>query len=1261
MKYVLKRSLALLLLLAMILSMVPTAFAQEGQGEGAKTSTRGSEAVDPTTLQPSSPKTGDTMVETAALYDAIIRVREWLKTNAGNMDKFSPALVANLKNTLIEAAAFYETNNGVEKTDALQAEIDRWIISLNKAVSDTSMSMEAVDIPVTFYDFRSDGLMFEANGGNYYAYMMQNPGDTPSDIEAKFPGIMGSTLTSAGNGGKTMDLVERELVRGQLVYKEKTIEYIAWLIVRGYCRYFPEDTYGEVNRALYDKVIEISSAAGEDATSESFRTALGSWDSTIAKAGGYNGGYFNYDQVETAFDLAYYIATNMWRPIAQGDIMDKENNLPYNLTVDTYDFLRLVKNEDTGAYEITSNKPLSYVLGKNSTEDADGYMGAIYNPDLTKEQTIDINRMRFIPMGGRPIDARGNLVEDQIVPWQGFDGIPGFEDRTDPSKDQGFHFAMHAKGSFVYRKALNQYFYFLGDDDVYYYVNNQLVMDIGGGHPACDDILYLNDVAKDLGMVDGGVYSFDMFYIERHTRHSNMAFSTNIQIMDTDTFTSERQFNADKNFEEIPAGGKVEVGDTIVYQYELENSRDVPVSDLVFYDERLGVTLSGNVCILDGEPKNAEEGGNEEFDPKNLTLYYRGKNGGNPIVLDGSNAKDYAVLINEIEEAIGRTNEGQYNDFASSYTISGLTGEQIMELLALGLPVNCKLAIRGFQRDAKMVDQPYYSELSTSCQYEKAIIGTDGYYDHRPILLNGSAMVSTMVRPDPVFNANKLRYVVDYGKPLEMKLDKIRECIIVPESVIYRCRPEDLTLVGITDRGTHGQVSMEAPRSLGATEGSNEVYDCSSAFGSFKRESSALYYTPGQFLENVATAYAVFRIHLTYMDPNNNFNNVLQNNGVDVTADYYITVSLEIIPATMMYYEAEDFFGSEITYEELVKGGTVNTTPGTKSDSDLGKGTVTDPTPAQDTHYAEGKAKDYPGNHVLIDFDQDEESAQRYTDKAYYFAQEQINWDDGANWKNGTITNGTIAGSLLETNRDKAMLNLPIRYATFVEAKLRATETGTVKMTLITLKHTGVVEELPLSSLNMDTANADYWFSEDLSNNEVVKAGLNTLVGLKIEGPAGLVADYIFVGPYDLSPANQNAAPYFLEDFEGYESEDALNAVWSAKQSQASCGLTNRYPPIKLVKTDRGTSGLFIEQLALADHCDCNTNHYTNSLYNYFDRVELSIKPNTVHIPLSKASYFEVAAKGEGTLYCYLDLSNGKTIGAVRVEHLYTTPDDYVL
>ena len=105
MKHVLKRSLALLLLLAMILGMVPATLAQEGQGKGAKTSARGSETVDPTTLQPSSPKTGDTMVETAALYDAIIRVREWLKTNAGNMDKFSPALVANLKNTLIEAAA----------------------------------------------------------------------------------------------------------------------------------------------------------------------------------------------------------------------------------------------------------------------------------------------------------------------------------------------------------------------------------------------------------------------------------------------------------------------------------------------------------------------------------------------------------------------------------------------------------------------------------------------------------------------------------------------------------------------------------------------------------------------------------------------------------------------------------------------------------------------------------------------------------------------------------------------------------------------------------------------------------------------------------------------------------------------------------------------------------------------------------------------------------------------------------------------------
>ena len=1102
-------------------------------------------------------------IDASALRTEIEATITFLNDNAAFMDEYNPALVSELNALVVKAADFYNnTANGGDDTPELAAEIEAMANALTKLRSDVAMSRLAVDIPVTFYDFRADGLMFEAGFGEAYSYMMEAPGLSPDEAPA-FPGEKGGTLTSAGYGTKTTGLVEPELVNGQLVYKEETVEYIAYLIALGYRRSFG-GSYTGVTNHMHDKVAEISAKAGTDQTTQEWADALGSWDATIAKAGGYNGGYFRFDQVETAFDLAYYITTNMWRSVESDDYVDSvkdilsddnsrlvSHDLPYNLTVDAYDYLRLTKNPETGAYTISSNNPMQYIP---ATEDS---VGVIYNTDLTTETAIGKDVMRFIPMGGNPLDNQYNVLDTVAsVPWQGFDALDGLKDQTDLSTNQGFHFAMHASGSFVYQKGLNQYFYFLGDDDVYYFIDGKLVMDLGGGHPPCDDILYLNDIAAELGMVDGGVYTFDMFYIERHTGASNMTFSTNIQIMDTETFTSETQFNGAGK--EIPTGTKVEIGETITYQYELLNTRDVPVKNLVFYDEALGVTLSGSVCILNGTSEQiAQVGGNEETNPGNLALYYCGGTATQAEAVAKTYEEIKAILQGALDAS---TTNGIYQEFGNAaYSVTGLTGEQLMELLALGLPVNCSLAIKGFKRTAKETDQPFVSELYTSCEYEKAVIG-DYDYETRTVLLTGSATVSTNVRPEPVFSADKLRYVIDYGKPLEMDLLRIEECILIPESILYEA---EVSFAGITDQGTHQQMSTELPQNLGASS-VGISYDCPTAFGSFKQENGMLYYTPAQFLETVAKAYAVFKVTLKYnvIDENGVISEAVDGNGNRVIADYYVTAALEIIPATMMYYEAEDFLGSEITYEELEKGGEVNIAPGTKTDADLGYTTNTDSTPAQDTHYAEGKAKDVPGDQILIDFDNDEESAQRYTDKAYYFAQERINWDDSAYWQGGTVSDGVLTGSEISINRDAGMLNLSVEDATFVEIKVQAPTTGTLYVNLITLNHVGVRETVSLPALSIDEAGSDRWLVADISGYEIIEKGINTLVGIELSGIEGVKIDYIYVGPEAKSPINLNAGDtlYFKTNFGDYipaKKVDPNHWTMYAKYSDNVSGLVD--------------------------------------------------------------------------------------------------------
>ncbi len=88
------------------------------------------------------------------------------------------------------------------------------------------------------------------------------------------------------------------------------------------------------------------------------------------------------------------------------------------------------------------------------------------------------------------------------------------------------HFTYEAHSTFTFKAG--QSFTFTGDDDVWVFINNQRVIDLGGVHQSLSGTVDLNT----LGLTDGNTYNFDFFFAERNTFQSHFRIDTSIALGD---------------------------------------------------------------------------------------------------------------------------------------------------------------------------------------------------------------------------------------------------------------------------------------------------------------------------------------------------------------------------------------------------------------------------------------------------------------------------------------------------------------------------------------------------------------------------------------------------------------------------------------------------------------------------------------------------------------------------------------------------------
>ena len=444
-------------------------------------------------------------------------------------------------------------------------------------------------------------------------------------------------ITVTGTDGKTYRVPD---------YKAETVEYIA-VLLRDALRIAQTDANGNYNYNFvrgtangeqygYDangKPMDLASALRKElnvilpATGGKANLSecvdLGDYaELTDADKAGLIGEFSKIKgNIDTFVDAAYYLLMNLY-------VSDS-----YNQAQDEYSYLILsngtlssgknayvfdggfttgvaANTANTDAYRNSSQSAIVY----NKELDTISMSSALSKDQVYYQGLASTTRFPFLPV----TDAEGVYAGETKSPYFLDDGrgVMGVTKEGATFVNRNYNFAMAANGEFVYHYDEDLFFQFEGDDDVYLFINGELVLDIGGAHSITDVSLNVNDYvnwarkvlanpsnysaqqiarAKKLNLKDGGKYTFDFYYMERHGWGSNCRIVSNIVVTDPALSTDKQAYqDVDVNGDplEVEYGGIVDITDRIGYSFAITNKGETKLYKLGFKDADIGINLT---------------------------------------------------------------------------------------------------------------------------------------------------------------------------------------------------------------------------------------------------------------------------------------------------------------------------------------------------------------------------------------------------------------------------------------------------------------------------------------------------------------------------------------------------------------------------------------------------------------------------------------------------------------------------------------------
>ena len=429
-----------------------------------------------------------------------------------------------------------------------------------------------------------------------------------------------STNGASGIWGKSVDtygyimgLTERQLAevgdQKYIRYRQEVVEYLAqllqnalnvprtfmWYDIQFYsANYVQGDVDGD-RFGYYDEQLEDGSenvnamfprdyagwlryklgVTNQDGSLTGSRGELGSWELTEPKGEDL---IADREEIATWTDAAYYMLNTLFLPSAGEEVPE-------------YKYLQLVRETPTGgsaedSYYVFDTRYTNIMFDFDKGVIGNNSPNVNYGTSIKDTTNGQVATYAFLPI-------LRELPEFQSTfPYLRDTGIANKDDGAESYYNRDYNFTLECHGTFTYYADKDLFFEFDGDDDVYLYVNNTCVLDLGGAHRATNQLVKINDyVSKGiLNLEENTEYPFDFYFMERHGTGSNLRIQTNMEVFSNDIATEKTASQTiDGVTTELPDYSMADFTQPVSYSFAITNNFDpAPLKNFSFKDSDIG-------------------------------------------------------------------------------------------------------------------------------------------------------------------------------------------------------------------------------------------------------------------------------------------------------------------------------------------------------------------------------------------------------------------------------------------------------------------------------------------------------------------------------------------------------------------------------------------------------------------------------------------------------------------------------------------------